>query len=400
MYLTSGKKAQCCGCAGCEKICPKQAIHMDKDAEGFKYPIIDHTKCIRCGLCEKVCPFTRPNGINTHTTYDQKIYAFKHHDSLMRKYSSSGGAFSALADIVLDRGGVICGCAFDRDYRAKHVCIQSRDALDDLRKSKYVQSDLKNVFLDIKMYLQKEKWVLFTGTSCQAAALQKYLDNSKTDRKYLFICDLVCHGVPSPQIWQEYLNEMKKKLEGPIKEVCFRYKDEWGGWTPLQIFIRSDHKKYRAHSSNNEFYRLFFDHYILRPSCHECPFTSFDRVSDITIADFWGIEKAKPEFSDDLGVSLVMINTSQGERLFRRLDSRHKIEASSKEQCVQPNLQHPAPPNPERQDFWDTYQKFGIKKAIKKYGQDGLTVKIKYKCSSILRRLHLLKTVKALLKRR
>lgn len=397
MYLETDKRRKCCGCTACEKVCPTHAIKMSPDNEGFLYPHVDNQICVECGLCNQVCPFGQ------HKDNKEKIplgvYGFKHKSNEVRILSSSGGAFTAIANMVLEKKGVVYGCAFNDKYEAVHIRITTCQALERIRKSKYVQSRLDDIFLQVQADLEEEKYVLFTGTACQVAGLSKYIEQKKISNKTLLCCDIICHGVPSPLIWKEYIEYQRAQLGGMIQSVCFREKNSHGGWTPLVMQIRTTEKVYKKQSDSDPFYRLFFDHYILRPCCHECPFTNFSRPSDITIADFWGIEKANSGFADSLGVSLLLVNSEKGASVFNYIKEDNDIYQSNIQECLQPNLQQPTAINPQREQFWNVYYEQGFLAAMKMYGQDSWKIKAKKNFAVFLRKIHVLDIVKRIMRK-
>ena len=397
MFLDSGMKKECCGCTSCKHICPVDAIEMKSDNEGFLYPHIIESKCIHCNLCRKVCPFSVKRSSNQQTDKYPKVFAFKNKDKNVRVDSASGGASSAISQYILSKDGVIYGAAFDSEYRVKHIRAMDSNDAQKIRKSKYVQSDLDDVFLLVKKDLSENRYVLFTGTPCQTSGLYNYLSKSKVNTDNLILCDIVCHGVPSPLIWMNYIKSFSKK-NGNIKEINFRAKSNDSGWCPFILKINSDKREYSEVSSKNAYYRLFFDHFIIRPSCHDCKFTNLCRPSDITTADFWGIENSEPSFHDEVGVSLVLLNSEKGEKLFNSIKDRHMYLESSRDNCLQPNLIRPTAENPLRSKFWEDYERKGFQYALKKYGELPFKSKVKEQCKDVLKTLHLFDFAKKIVK--
>lgn len=397
MFLDNGNKEECCGCTACESVCPVDAISMKKDNEGFLYPKIDQSICIDCHLCRKVCPFSKDEEDKKLESKYPKVFAFKHKDDFVRINSSSGGAFSAISDYVLFINGVIYGAAFDKDYVVRHIRVTDKNGTNKMRKSKYVQSDLNGIFRKVKADLAQEKLVLFTGSPCQTDGLRNYLRKSKVNMDNLILCDIICHGVPSPLIWENYLKQFSDK-NGKINLVDFRAKTNNGGWNPLKVHVNTDSTEYLKDSGQDAYYRLFFNHYIVRPSCHNCKFTNLDRPSDITIADFWGIEKTHPDFADDLGVSLILLNSEKGENIFNSIKDKHVYLESNTEECLQPNLIKPTPENPLRSNFWKEYDKKGFKYVLRKYGELPLKSKIKDRMKAVLKKAHLFNIAKRIVK--
>lgn len=309
--------ANCCGCSACQKICPKQCITMQEDIEGFIYPVFNIENCIDCSLCEKTCPVINP----TPPHQPIKVYAAKNTDEQIRLESSSGGVFTSLAEIVIKRGGVVFGACFDENWEVKHDYVDTSNDLRQFRGSKYVQSDINDCFPKVKSFLQKNREVLFSGTPCQIAGLKQFL---KHDYASLLTVDFVCHGVPSRKLWRMYLHEFKnqkfsyfdKKLTfNQINNISFRNKKN--GWNDFNFYLSidfKDHKSQDFYESHriNSFMKSFLSDLCLRPSCYQCPSKSGKSQSDITIADYWGIQKSLPSFDDNKGSSTVLINTTKG----------------------------------------------------------------------------------------
>jgi coenzyme F420-reducing hydrogenase beta subunit len=335
---------------------------MQPDDEGFLYPEVTLDLCNHCGLCEQRCPFN-DNYIHVNNWKSPEIYAVKHQDNATRLTSTSGGMFTAISDYVLSIGGVVYGACFDKDLNVVHVKAETHQQRDMMKGSKYVQSDLGEVFKDIKNELSLSRTVLFTGTPCQTAGLSSFLIGCKNDN--LILCDLICHGVPSPRIWREYLSLMSKAFKRKILHVVFRSKER--GWNSSIFKIIAEDKTYLMKYGVNDFISLYNNNYISRPSCHMCKFTNFHRPSDITIADYWGIEKSKPFFWDEYGISLVLVNSDKGKWLFENSKRDLICESSDLMSCVQSNLQRPTPVSLVRDVFWSDFNRFGMSYTLKKY---------------------------------
>ena len=336
---------------------------MQTDEEGFLYPKVNEALCISCGRCKTVCPiYQKPCYDNT---FNQKVYAVKHLCDKVRAASTSGGVFTALSDYILKNGGVVYGAASDEALMVSHIRAETMDRRDKMRGSKYVQSEIKDSFRSIKADLALNKLVLFTGTPCQNAGLIGYLKG--TDLTKLILCDIVCHGVPSALMWQEYITFVKEVQKAQIKSHSFRVKTK--GWHTMCSCNEYENGKKDYHSMLSQLnMNLFLSDLLLRPSCYSCRFSSFKRCSDITIADFWGIERTQPEFDDNKGVSLVLVNTEKGNNLFNQLQQILLIKESTKADCLQRNLETPAPLPPAREAFWKDYHTFGYRYIAKRYG--------------------------------
>lgn len=362
-------KRECCGCTACASICNHEAIHMQVDEMGFKYPVVDISKCVECGLCEKVCAFQEH--YDTDSNFQEPfVYAVRHKNNKEIKTSRSGAMFTALSDFIFERKGIVYGVGFADHFRVVHKRITNREDCKDLKGSKYVQSDLTDIFRSVKKDLADGFPVLFSGTPCQTSGLHSFL--GKKEWENLYLCDIVCHGVPSPKVWADYLEYVETKENRLIEKVNFRDKER--GWKAhFESFVFQGGKKIITRT----FTDLFYKHLILRPSCSSCKFTNTRRPSDITIADFWGWEKAVPGFNDDdLGCSLVFVNTPKGDQLFKHiLPEIHAIQTDLAH-CMQPNLEHPSVFSPKYDSFWEDYQRKGFDFVVKKYGDKGFRRKI------------------------
>ena len=325
-------KSQCCGCTACVSICPKQCITMREDEEGFLYPVVDSSHCIDCNLCKKVCPELYPKEMREPL----HVYAAKHKNEQVRLASSSGGIFTLLAEKIIDEGGVVFGVRFNNNWDVVHDYTETMEGLAVFRGSKYVQSYMGDCYLKAKSFLEQGRKVMFTGTPCQIAGLKNFL---RKDYDNLLTVDVVCHGVPSPKVWQVYLDEIARKggknsvLSHPIVEkteinhIDFRSKSI--GWKKFSFALTlskatADGEKNTVLLSSifteNPYMNAFLSNLSLRPSCYDCPAKSGKSGSDITIADFWGIEDVLPEFDDDKGISLVLSYSEKGGRWLAGLD--------------------------------------------------------------------------------
>lgn len=314
------RKENCCGCGACAAACPKDAIVLTEDQEGFQYPNIDTAKCVDCGLCEKVCPFIEKMEGNAAHMDSYAMYVNSRDNRLI---SSSGGVFGAIAMEILEEGGAVCGAAFDDGMMVKHIVIENADELNQLRGSKYLQSDNNGVFQKVKELLENNRNVLYSGTACQVAGLKKFL---KKEYENLFTIDVLCHGVPSPKLWKKYIQELQDANQSKVSKINFRNKDTgWKTYSFTAEFADGTIKKERY--ENNEYMRLFLGNICLRPSCHQCNYKDLGRPSDITMGDYWGIEEQLPEMDDDLGTSVVKVNSKKGEEMIRRIQSRVTYQA-------------------------------------------------------------------------
>lgn len=351
-------KDACCGCTACSSVCPVDAIRMTADEEGFLYPCVNQDLCIDCKRCVVVCPLKSKR----KDTKPFHIYAAKNKNDAVREKSSSGGVFSILAEYTESRGGAIYGAAFTEEYSVRHMRAENRTGWEKFCGSKYVQSDLDHIFQRVREDLKNERAVLFSGTPCQIDGLKHYLAQEKVSSDHLITCDVVCHGTPSPLIWSEYLTYLRSNNR-EIGSVSFRDKNRLG-WHNSTLTIKDkEHRTILSETQADNFYfQLFVCHEILRPACHRCRYSNFCRPGDITLGDFWGIEKNFEQFDDDKGVSLVMVNSDAGEKTWTEIQNNAVFFEVSQDQCVQPNLETPSKEGIGRRRFWYWYKKYGLKR--------------------------------------
>lgn len=299
-------KSDCSGCHACYNACPRECITMDMDSEGFLYPIVNLDECVHCNICKNACP-----AVNNNDTYNQpKAYVGFNNNSYIRKFSSSGGVFTVLAEEMLKNKATVYGAAFDDDYEVEHIGVNTKEGLEKLRTSKYVQSKIGETYKEVKDKLSKDEYVFFTGTPCQIEGLYTYL-GKKYDK--LFTQDIICHGVPSPNIWNEYLNYMSNGNN--VKSVSFR--DKKFGWHYFSMRITTDKSNYVKRLDQDVFTRLFLDNIILRPSCYNCKYKRRVRISDFTLSDCWRPSKVESKLKDDdKGLSMIFVNSEKGKKLF------------------------------------------------------------------------------------
>lgn len=310
------EKAKCTGCFACLSICPTKSILMQADSEGFWYPKIDSTSCIECNLCRKCCPvISKENGSRS----EKLVVAAKSKNEASRLKSSSGGIFSLLSEAVLVQEGVVYGAALSEDCKSVfHVGINQKRDLWKLQGSKYVHSKIGNCYKEAKKDLESGRKVLFTGTPCQIEGLRSYL---RKEYDNLYLQDVVCHGVPSPLVWRRYIEYREMQARGSVERIYFRHKKY--GWNMFSLLLEfSNGRKYIGNKREDLYLRGFLANLFLRPSCYQCSFKGLDRNSDITLADFWGIDNIFPNMNDDKGISAVMINSEKGGELFDKIKDK------------------------------------------------------------------------------
>lgn len=312
MYFKTKNKSECCGCTACIHSCPVSAISFVEDEEGFLYPEINQDVCINCGLCERVCPFEHPDYRNDANPV---VYASMLKDKAERKNSSSGGLFYALAKLTIERRGIVYGATLDNQLNVVHLGVENMSDLGILRGSKYVQSDLNKVFIDIRNNLKSERWVYFVGTGCQVAGLKSFL---RKDYPTLITSDLVCHGVPSQKLFNTHIQYLEQRYHGKVYDYKFRDNAHWGG---CEIFNLTNHKG-NSRQIRNSSYELspylysFMYAYTYRYSCYNCKFAKIPRQGDITLADYWECQSFFPSIDYSKGVSLILLNNNKGHEIW------------------------------------------------------------------------------------
>lgn len=300
---------------------------MKSDDEGFLYPFVDQANCIECGLCEKVCPIK-----NTPESSGSNVlgYAAKAKDNAIRMSSSSGGIFYLLASNVINKGGVVFGAALVDKCMVRHIFVDSITGIERLQRSKYVQSDISDTFKTAKSFLDKGRLVLFSGTPCQIAGFEAFLGR---DYDTLITQDIACHGVPAPLVYRKYKEYLSEKENSILKSINFREKST--GWYDYSLALKFENGNVICESHNKDIFMLdYLYNYSLRPSCYDCKFKGIQRCSDITLADFWGIDKMMPEMFDDIGVSLVMIQSEKGKVIFDEISDKIDCKKADCEQAA------------------------------------------------------------------
>ena len=309
-----------------------------------------------------------------------KVYAVRHKDEGTRAASRSGGIFTAVSDWVLSNNGVVYGCVLTRDFSAVHIRADGADGRNRMRGSKYIQSRLGDIFGSVKTDLLEKRTVMFTGTSCQIAGLKGFLGRNYDN---LICVDIICHGVPSIRVWRAYLEWQEARYGALVNDVDFRNKRDFGWREHIETLTFDNGKKV----SGMIFKELFYGHMILRPSCYVCPFKSITHPGDITIGDYWGIEKAAPEFDDNNGVSLVLINNGVGEYVFDAIKSEINWKETRMEDSMQMPLRKPFPKPAGRERFWEDFSNKGFGYIARKYGGNGIITKLRRRLGKVKRKL-------------
>ena len=340
------ERSHCTGCGACASGCPKDAISMERDKEGFLYPAVHEEACVRCGHCTAVCPALHPREPRPLPA----VFAAWNRDESVRKDSTSGGVFSVLAEYILESGGVVFGAALDGRQHLRHVACFRKEDLWRLRGAKYVQSDLGDCYREVKRWLQT-KPVLFSGTPCQVDGLYRYLGCRPEN---LTTCDLVCHGVPSPGVWEDMVRSIEKRKGKSLQVVRFRNKVT--GWKDSHFTtVYTDGSVDSAPLFATEFGRAFGRALFLRPSCHTCAYTSMNRPGDFTLGDFWGLRPEELPEQQERGVSLLLVNTPHGSHLFDQLPLARQAFPAERAIAGNPRLACPIQRPADRAAFFAAY---------------------------------------------
>lgn len=360
-------KRRCTGCGLCVSVCPMTAIGMDEDEEGFRYPRIDIVKCIGCNKCEKFCPMTNEERtVPQENMNSQPIFlAGQLKDAEALSEVSSGGAFWALAQAILDQNGIIYGAVQSNVDYIYHVRVADLQEAKKMRRSKYFQSDVGECYRLAQNDLKEGKIVLFSGTACQIAALNSYLNRSYDN---LFTCDVVCHGVPSMKVWRAYRREYENKTGKKIVQLVFR--DKSSGWSKNQYLItHEDGSIMRQRSTQHLFHAGYLQGLFYRPSCGSCNFSKIPRVSDITLADFWRYTGKFHGKKHDFGVSLISVNNKHGLKLIGAAEKYLSLENTTRELALSSckHLHENPSENANRKAFFEEFNKNGYFAAAEKY---------------------------------
>jgi coenzyme F420-reducing hydrogenase beta subunit len=348
--------ALCTGCEACASKCPQQCIGMTADDEGFLYPAIDTLRCTDCGACDAACQVIHPLDSGTHPPHQVKAaWAL---DAEIRAGSSSGGLFSVLADIIFSRGGHVFGASFDAELELRHQAARSVTELGPLRGSKYIQSRIGATFQQVRSLLRRSEWVLFAGTPCQVAGLRRYLAKPYAT---LIAIDLVCHGVPSPKVFRDYLRELEAG-EG-ARVIEYRFRDKPHGWKRFEVRAMFENGTvYHRPHEEDAFMAGYLKNLYLRPACHACAYSTLPRVGDLTLGDFWGIGGVDASMDDDRGTTLLIVNTQVGKETADLVAPRCHSSSVAMTAAVAGNscLVKPVAPSSRRREFFNSRDKGGF----------------------------------------
>ena len=365
-------KKNCVGCTACAEICPKKCIQMKPDEEGFLYPVVDKSRCVECNACNTVCPIQSPVDEKEKL---QKAYLVQHCDEKVRLDSSAGGAFTAIATVV------VFGAAYDENFHVQHTYIEAVDELKKFRNSKYVQSELGDAFCLVKSFLQKGRWVCFSGTPCQIEGLSRFL---RKPYEKLVLVDVVCHGIPSPLIWNKYLEYQEQSFPNPDN---IRFRDKFYGYKYSTMSIIQNGKNvYHAGSQLDPMLRAFFSDTCDRPSCYECPFKKRYRVSDFTIWDCFSVYDFDKKLDDDKGTTRVLCHSQKAASLMQEVMEYARCKEVSADKLVTgvKEMFESVPMNLNRTVFLADATKLSGKELFEKYYPVTKKVKVKTAIRKVL----------------
>lgn len=386
-------KENCSGCSSCANICPKNCITMQMDEEGFLYPKVNKLDCINCNLCEHSCPILNPILEEKH---EQKAFLIQNKDEKIRKESTSGGAFTAIANYILSRGGVVFGASFDEDYVVKHIYVETERDLKKFRNSKYVQSEIGNTFVIAKHFLDSGRMVCFSGTPCQIEGLKSYLGKNYTD---LITVDVVCHAVSSPLLWKKYLDMKKHSMGNNINKAMFR--DKYYGYKYSTMTICSDKKEYHGGVESDQWLRAFFTEICDRPSCYQCKFKKRYRISDFTIWDCFTVDIFNKEMDDDKGTTRMITQSQKGEKTLGSIKHGvvcYPIDLDKSIDGVK-EMFYSVKKNPKREQFVVDMQKMNGEDLLNKYFPETFRVRVERSVRRISYQLGIYKQIKKIAKK-
>ena len=350
----------CCGCGACKNVCSQRAISLIPNDQGFLCPEIDESKCVHCGNCLFVCDFKKFTKSKELLIKD--TYLVRHKEEQIVLNSQSGGCFVILSERTIANGGVVCACCIDDFGHVYHSFFDDLSQISKFTRSKYVQSDLKNTFLECLDILLTGRQLLFVGTPCQTHSLLSFLVYKHVDISNLILCDIICHGVPSPSVWSSYLEYITNNKKKKVEHIFFR--DKRFGWhSHIETLEYCDGTTKSFHGWRD----LYYSHNMLRESCFNCPYTTPNRKSDITIGDAWGVEKILPNLDDNKGLSLSILHSEKGKAFFKEAIKDHFCVKVYLSDFLQPQLLYPPKKGEQYDCFWQDFKTNNSDRFIKKW---------------------------------
>lgn len=395
MYIDVDSQ-KCSGCTACKAVCPVNAIKMGIDEEGFYVPVVEKNICVNCGMCNNVCPAKKTTNESKYGSMD--VYAIKWNSSVRNK-SASGAFFPAIAKWIIEqKSGYVCGCVFDDNLIPTHIVSNKWNDVIRMQDSKYVQSSMENCFSEIIELLKKGEWVLFTGTSCQVSGLLSIVEQLRINSNYLITIDFFCHGVPSPNVWKDYIRFYEKEKRRNV--VGYRFRSKKYGWGEksrgsshlncIKYKTKSKLKEDNVSLAARLWRTIFFSNICIRKYCHQCPYASVNKPADITMGDFWGIENVLKEFDDGKGCSVGILRSDKARALISEISYLNKTKVDLRTAVNrQKNAFEPSKAHPLREQFWKDYYNLNFKELSEKYFYYSYKTKIKGIIKRILFMMHL-----------
>lgn len=391
-------KFECCGCTACKNVCPKEAIVMKEDKEGFLYPVIDEEKCINCGLCKKTCPIIKKKEKEKHS---QKAYILNNKNDIIRSESTSGGTFTPIAKYVIRRNGAVFGAVLGENNEVYHTWTKDEKDLRKFRGSKYVQSNLKDSFSKVLEFLKNDEWVCFSGTPCQIQGLKSFLEIKKCNTEKLVTVDVVCRAVPSPLVLKKYIEFQRNEMKADnINKIIFRDKEKYG-YKYSTMTVQSENKKFQQGVETDPYLRAFFKNYSDRPSCYECKFRDKDRISDFTVWDCFTVGEFSKKLDDNKGTTRMIIQSSLGNKIFEEIKNEFEYEEIPLEiaiKNVRELIESPIA-NPNRSRFFEDINNMDENEFFNKYFAKDLKVKVESLIRKVLVKTKFYDTIKNLIKK-
>ena len=381
-------KEKCVGCKSCEQSCPKHCISMVENKEGFWYPSVDEKSCIECKVCLKKCPV---ENTEFHRNEPHKVWAWRNKNDVDIMRSASGGAADSAARTVLQMGGVVYGAAYDEQLAVSHIEVTDEAEREKLQSSKYVQSDPKDSYTKVKQRLSEGKTVLFTGTPCQIAGVARFLEIKHADTTSLYTCDNICHGVPSPGVWKDYLEILKSKyMDTDAQITSINMRSKRVSWKKQVMDISVSKGNLLPVLEEFSFNKIFLSLFPVRPSCFHCHYTSYKRPADFTLGDFWNVDSAGIKFDVTGGVNEVLVNTEKGRKLFVLIRENAVYQPVSKASGWQPHLEYSTKAPGNQEAFWTEYSAAADLKTkealLRKYMKGSTLTRIIRKVNPILQK--------------
>lgn len=371
-------KKKCCGCLACKSVCSKKAISLSKDEKGFIYPEIDNNLCNNCGACKRICEFLKDKNENLNI---QKVYAFKLFERTELLESTSGGAFIALSNYVLEHNGLVVGAVMDDEFMVVHKIAADKNVRKLMQKSKYVQSNMEPVFEEVIQKIKEGQLVLFVGTPCQVAQLVGYVGENRSN---LLTCDFVCHGVPNNDFFKEHIRFLQNEYNKQAKTYYFRGKKY--GWTHMMEEIEFTDGSIKGSKKVQAYSKFFYSGVSLRPSCLSCKYRGEHRYSDFTIADFWGIEKIIGKV-DNEGISMITVNSNSGIEWIDKIKDKGEIIEVNYSFVKQKFIDEPISCTINVSEFWNIFLKQGYKKLVETYTDVSIKGNIKHVIKRIIKKV-------------